>query len=297
MARSEKSNLVNWLAATRPKTLVAAVVPIVVGAAEAHRVGFFDWYPVVICLSFALLVQIATNMANDYFDFIKGADTEDRLGPDRMVAKGNISPRAMIVVAVSLFALAFFIGLGLIQYRGWELLVVGIVSILFGYCYTGGPYPLAYNGLGDVFVIFFFGVVATAGTYYVIVGQLSIHVFLLGGSLGLLANNILVANNCRDRETDAKADKRTLIVVCGRQFGTYQFGAQLLGAIGFIVIYAVMSQNAWAFLPFASGILGWKSYRFIAANDGSSLNQLLEMAAKTLVLFGLLAAIGIALGS
>ncbi len=157
--------LTNWIAASRPKTLPAAIAPVLVGAAEASLRQDIEAWPVFICLAFALLVQIATNLANDYFDYIRGADTAERIGPERLVSSGKISPVAMRSAAIGLFALAFAIGLTMVSYRGSEMLVIGILAIVFGYAYTGGPYPLAYHGLGDAFVVFFFGIIATAGTY------------------------------------------------------------------------------------------------------------------------------------
>lgn len=285
--------LKSWIEATRPKTLAAAVVPIMVGAAEAYRQGSFAWFPVLICLAFALLVQIGTNMANDYFDHAKGADTEERVGPERMVSSGRIQPKTMLVATLAVFLLAFLIGLSLVSYRGWELLIVGIVSILFGYAYTGGPYPLAYHGLGDIFVIVFFGLVATGGTYYVVVGNLTPNVLLLGGSLGLLANNILVVNNYRDLVTDEKANKRTLVVRYGRSFALLQYVAQLMGANALLCVYAVKSGAYFALTSIVLLPLGILSWQRLPALRGRELNPLLGQTARLLLLFGILVSLGI----
>ena len=285
-----------WIAASRPKTLPAAVSPIMVGTVEAIGQGRIDWFPVFICLGFALLIQIGTNMANDYFDFIKGADTETRLGPERQVAAGKIAPKTMLIVAVSIFALAFLLGLNLVAYRGWELLVVGVLSILFGYAYTGGPYPLAYHGLGDIFVVFFFGLVATSGTFYVLTGDLTTEVFLLGLALGCLANNILVVNNYRDLETDAQAGKRTLVVRRGRGFAILQYRIQFLVAYAVIVIYFLLAKNGWALLPFLSVPLAWNLSFSLSRTKGAALNALLAKSARLLLLFSILTTVGVALG-
>ncbi|MDQ8182047.1 1,4-dihydroxy-2-naphthoate polyprenyltransferase [Pelagicoccus sp. SDUM812005] len=280
----------DWIEAARPKTLPAAVVPILVGTAEAKRLGFFDWWPVSICLAFALLVQIATNMANDYYDHVRGADTPERVGPERLVASGRIPPRQMLWASLGIFLVAFLIGLNLVAYRDWSLLVVGVVSIVFGYGYTGGPFPLAYRGLGDVFVVFFFGLVATMGTVYVIVGELTYESALLGLMLGLLANNILVVNNYRDRETDLKAKKMTLIARWGRNFGLAQYRLQLVAAFLSLGLYVSATGRAVHAIPFLAFPLGLKLASGLERTVGAALNGVLAKTAAFLLLVGVLLA-------
>lgn len=149
------NSLSSWFLAIRPKTLPAAVCPVLVGSALAAQADSFRTIPALLCLVFALLIQIGTNFANDYYDFLKGADTEERQGPKRMTASGRISPKSMQRMTAAIFVLAFFVGLGLVPYAGWWLLGVGILSILLGYGYTAGPFPLAYLGLGEIFVMIF----------------------------------------------------------------------------------------------------------------------------------------------
>ena len=259
--------------------------------------GYFDWWPVLVCLAFSLLVQIATNMANDYYDHIRGADTEDRIGPERLVASGKISPRAMLVASLAVFGVAFIIGLNLVGYRGWELLLVGVVSIIFGYGYTGGPFPLAYRGLGDVFVILFFGLVATMGTVYVVSGQLTAPSALLGLSLGLLANNILVVNNYRDRETDRAAGKMTLIARFGIHFGQAQYRVQLVGAFLSMAFYAAGTGELWHAFPILSLPFGLTLASALEKSEGRALNGVLAKTAGFLMLFGFLASGAIFVGS
>ena len=285
----------DWIAASRPKTLPAAVAPVMVGAAEATGQGQFDWWPMTICLAFALLVQIATNMANDYFDYIRGADTAERIGPERLVASGRISPTAMRRVAIGLFLTAFLIGLSMVAYRGSEMLVVGVAAIVFGYSYTGGPYPLAYHGLGDVFVIVFFGLVATMGTFYVITGQLSLAVLLLGLPLGLLANNILVVNNYRDKETDEAAGKRTLVVRLGRSFARQQYGWQLAMAYLCVSAYVGINRSFWPLLSLLTIPMGARLIVELRSKEGSALNEHLAKSAQLLLVFSALLALGIVL--
>jgi 1,4-dihydroxy-2-naphthoate octaprenyltransferase len=229
-----------WVEATRPRTLPAAVAPVVVGTALAVRAEAVQWGAAAACLGFALLIQIGTNFANDYYDFVKGADTAERVGPRRAVASGLIAPGTMRAAMAAVFAAAFALGLTLLAYGGWPLLIIGVASIVCGVAYTGGPYPLAYHGLGDVFVFIFFGLVAVGATAYVQTGELGAAVWVAGASVGALAANILVANNYRDVETDAKAGKRTLLVRWGRGYGRAQFGFSHAAAVAAPLVLATL---------------------------------------------------------
>lgn len=217
-----------WLEATRPKTLSAAVCPVLVGTALAARAGLFDWLPALICLLFALLVQVGTNFANDYLDGIRGSDTLDRIGPQRAVASGLIDASSMKRAALAVLAVAFCLGLMLIPFGGWWLLAVGLASVLCAWLYTGGPYPLAYNGLGDVFVVVFFGFIAVGCTYFVQAGSVNSAVLWSGFACGLLINNILVVNNYRDAGEDGLSGKKTLAVRFGRNFAKWQYRLTVL---------------------------------------------------------------------
>jgi 1,4-dihydroxy-2-naphthoate octaprenyltransferase len=215
--------------AARPKTLPAAAVPVVLGGTLAQSEGAFSIVPWILCLLFALLIQVGTNYANDYYDFVKGSDDERRIGPSRATASGWVRPSAMRRAMILTFAAAFLIGCGLIPFGGWWLLAVGLVAILCGIAYTGGPYPLGYNGWGDLFVFIFFGWVATALTYYVQAGtfrygEVCGYWLLLAGALpGVLSTNLLVVNNLRDRPLDAESGKRTLAVRFGRRFALAEY--------------------------------------------------------------------------
>ncbi|HET7537620.1 MAG TPA: 1,4-dihydroxy-2-naphthoate polyprenyltransferase, partial [Candidatus Didemnitutus sp.] len=212
-----------WVEASRPKTLPAAIIPVMVGTALAAAHGRANYDKAAVCLLFALLVQIGTNFANDYFDFVKGADTKERVGPRRAVAAGLITPDQMKSAMWLVLGLAFFIGLLLVKEGGWGLLPVGIISIVCAIGYTGGPYPLGYNGLGDLFVFIFFGLVAVCATFYVQAHFVAPDAVSCAAAVGLLAANILVANNYRDVETDARAGKKTLVVRFGRKFAIWQY--------------------------------------------------------------------------
>ena len=248
-----------WAAAARPRTLPAAVAPVLVGSGLAWRDGHFDGRAAGLCLGFGLLVQIGTNFANDYYDFIKGADTAARVGPRRAVAAGLISPATMRAAMWGTFVAAFLCGLGLIAWGGPWLIAVGVVSILCGVAYTGGPWPLGYHGLGDVFVFIFFGLVAVCTTYFVQAGRVSLDAILVAVPMGLLTANILVVNNYRDMETDAVAGKRTTVVRFGRGFARVQFIGSLLIAL-FVVpaILALRDHNAWRLLPLGMLPMAWR---------------------------------------
>lgn len=283
-----------WLEATRPKTLPAAVAPVLVGSALAWRAGAFKPGAAAACLGFALLVQIGTNFANDYYDARKGADTAERVGPRRAVASGLVKPETMLVAMWAVFAAAFCVGLTLLAYGGWPLLVVGVASILCGVAYTGGPYPLAYHGLGDVFVFFFFGLVAVGATEFVQSGALSAAALVGGAGVGALATNILVANNYRDVETDAKANKRTLLVRWGRGYGRWQFGLGHALAVSAPLVLAVLgAADFWpalAVAAVAAFVMGEQMRRLRAVRGATECVALLGMTGRWLAVYGVLLA-------
>jgi 1,4-dihydroxy-2-naphthoate octaprenyltransferase len=289
-----------WISATRPRTLPAAIAPVLVGSALAWREGRFNEPAALACLGFALLVQIGANFANDYYDFIKGADTAERVGPRRAVASGLVAPAVMRVAMWLVFALAFAVGLTLLRYGGWPLLVVGVVSIASGLAYTGGPFPLGYHGLGDVFVFIFFGLVAVGVTFFVQAGRMSAEALLAGAAVGVLAANILLVNNYRDAETDAKAGKRTLVVRFGKSFARAQF------AVAHGVALAVMLElvERLAFRPIlavpagllAAALAAWQMRRLSRAQTPAELIALLGVAGRYVALYALLLAACLVLG-
>jgi 1,4-dihydroxy-2-naphthoate octaprenyltransferase len=290
------SALATWVSAARPRTLPAAVAPVLVGSALAARHHAFQPMAAGLCLAFALLVQVGTNFANDYYDFLKGADTPERVGPRRAVAAGLVPPGTMKAAMIGVFAAAFAVGLGLLPYGGPGILAVGLASIACGYAYTGGPWPLAYLGLGDLFVFLFFGLVAVAGTDYVQAGRLSREAILAGTGVGLLAANILVVNNYRDVETDAKAGKRTLVVQFGRGFARLQFGISLAGAFLVPVVFALLGRGAACLLPLVLLPLAWIQFRRLACASGpAELVSLLGAAGRLAALYAALFASGLLL--
>ena len=283
-----------WLLASRPKTLPAALVPVLVGSAFAARAGAIHWGAAALCLGFALLVQIGTNFANDYFDYVQGADTAQRVGPARAVASGWVTPATMRSAMIAVFALALVVGLGLIPFGGWGLLPVGVLSIVCGIAYTGGPYPLGYHGLGDVFVFLFFGLVAVGATFFVQTRTLTVEVMLAAAAVGALAANILVANNYRDRATDAVAGKRTLVVRFGERAGRWQYGLSVLLSGAVPVVLWVRGYGVWSLLALGAlppGLRCWFQLR--PTTPAPELIRLLAQTAAHLALFGLLLAVGL----
>jgi 1,4-dihydroxy-2-naphthoate polyprenyltransferase len=285
-----------WLEATRPKTLPAAVAPVLLGSAAAHASGDFHALAAGVCLAFALLIQIGTNFANDYLDGIKGTDTEARIGPTRAVASGLIAPATMKWATIFVLALGFCVGLALIPFGGWWLLVVGVASVACAWLYTGGPYPLAYNGLGDVFVVLFFGFVAVGCSFYVQAGTLTLDVVLLGLACGLLVNNIMVVNNYRDIEEDTAAGKRTLVVLFGRPWALRQYVLSLLVAGG--VVLWLWQQGYGNFVPLGllPIIFGCSLVRGLKVAEGySGFLRALKGSALVVASFGLLFGLGLIL--
>ena len=226
-----------WIAAARPKTLPATLAPIVLGFALAMTDGVSQWWVALLAALSAGLIQIGTNFANDYFDFVKGADTAERVGQPRATQQGWITPKTMAQATFGTFLAAFISGLTLVWVGGWPILLLGIVSIACGVWYTGGRYALAYIGLGDLFVFIFFGPVAVCATYYLQSGGVAWPIFWLSVPVGLLTTAIIVVNNHRDRPQDAEVGKRTLAVRFGDRFSVWEYGLPVFGA--YVVVGAL----------------------------------------------------------
>jgi len=285
-----------WLLAARPKTLPAAVVPVAVGTSCAYTLESHEWGAALAALLGALLIQVGTNFANDVFDHEKGADTQDRLGPTRAVQAGLLTPRqARIGMAVTFLA-ATLAGLYLWSVAGWPIFAVGVVSILAGIGYTGGPFPLAYNGLGDVFVMVFFGFVAVCGTAYVQMDAVPLLSVVAAVPVGSLATAMLVVNNLRDIDTDRLAGKRTLVVRFGRRQALFQYPLMLLLAYGSTVALALLPQGGpGALFPLLTLPMAWRLAAQVRSRRGSPLNDTLAGTAKLLLLFGFLLVVGLVL--
>jgi 1,4-dihydroxy-2-naphthoate octaprenyltransferase len=287
-----------WLMAARPRTLPAAVAPVLVGTSLAIRYGPFHPLAFVAALLGAMLIQIGTNLSNDYSDARRGADTDDRIGPVRVTAGGLLPPRRVLVATYLTFGAAVLCGIYLIAVAGWLLLAVGAASILAGVLYTGGPRPYGYEGLGEVFVFLFFGIVAVTGSYFVQRRGLPWQAFALSVPVGLLIAAILVVNNIRDIDTDRRAGKRTLAVRLGRERTRVLFAAMVAAAfVTSWLPWVAGSLSPWLFVTAASAPLAVGVVRVVRTHsDGPSLNRALAETARLALVFCVLLCAGVLAG-
>ena len=286
-----------WLLATRPATLPAAVVPVLVGTAAGAAEGAFRAGPFVAALLAALLIQVATNFANDYSDFHRGADTAERLGPTRVTQSGLLSPRQVRRGIIIAFGLAVLLGLYLVWVGGWPILVIGVLSIVAGLAYTGGPWPFGYHGLGDLFVFVFFGLVAVTGSAYLQTGRWTALALAAAVPVGLLVTNILVVNNLRDLPTDRVAGKGTLAVRLGARATRLQY-AVLAAAAYLVPLGLALAERAprwvlltWLTLPLAAALVR----QVLGGLAGRELNAVLKRTGQLEMAFGVLLAAGLLL--
>jgi 1,4-dihydroxy-2-naphthoate octaprenyltransferase len=282
-----------WVMAARLRTLPAAIAPVLVGTSLARTEGTFRAGAFIAALLGAIFIQVGTNLSNDYSDARRGADTEDRLGPVRVTAGGLVPPRQVLIATYVTFGLAVVCGAYLVYVAGPALLAIGAASILAGILYTGGPRPYGYEGLGEVFVFLFFGIVAVTGSYFVQVEKLEWEAFALAVPVGLLAAAILVVNNVRDIDTDRRAGKRTLAVRLGRP------GARTLYSLMLLVAYVtlipvVFPLSAWVLLPVVTLPLAARLARTVRAHvDGPTLNAALAQTGMLQLGFCVLLSVGI----
>ncbi|KAA3619265.1 MAG: 1,4-dihydroxy-2-naphthoate polyprenyltransferase [Calditrichaeota bacterium] len=279
-----------WLDASRPKTLWAAIAPVILGSALAAADNSFYWPAAFIALIGAVLIQIGTNFANDYFDFLKGADAGPRLGPTRATQAKQVTPAQMRLAFILVFALAILIGIYLVWRGGWPVVVIGLASIFFGILYTATPYALAYLGIADLFVLIFFGPIAVGGTYYVQTLTITLQVLIAGLAPGFISMAILVVNNLRDIENDRKAGKMTLAVRLGKRFTQIEYIFCLLLAClipaGLIIFYEAPLAILAVFLILPAG---FNSIKIVfQPGEGKILNNVLAGTGKLLLFYCLL---------
>jgi len=289
-----KEKIQVWILAVRPKTLPAAAAPVIVGAALAASAGYWQGLPALAALCAALLLQIGSNLANDVFDYEKGADSGERLGPLRVTQAGLLTPaevkRGMWVV----FGLAALTGVYLIAHAGWVVLVIGLAAIISAIAYTGGPFPLGYHGLGDLFVFIFFGLVATVGTYYIQTSTTTSTVWWMGTAIGLLILNVLVVNNLRDLDSDRLTGKLTLAVRFGKKGARLEYWLGLGGAYMipmFLWYQGDLSIGSLSVL--LSTPLAWRLARSIYQDSGIKLNKTLAETGQLGLIYALLFAVGV----
>jgi 1,4-dihydroxy-2-naphthoate octaprenyltransferase len=285
-----------WVLAIRPRTLPAAAAGVIMGSALAWRDGHFRFDAFLVCLLVALLLQIGSNLANDVFDYERGTDTAERLGPTRVTQAGLLTPSQVKYGMAVVFGMAALLGLYLAWLGGWIIIIMGIAAILSAIAYTGGPFPLGYYGLGDLFVFLFFGIAAVAGTYYIHAGFVSPAAWWMTVPPGLIVTAILVVNNLRDLENDRKAGKHTLAVKFGEQGTKLQYTMCIVVAYLILIptillgIAPPLSLLAWASLPLAI-----RATKVVLAQKGRPLNAALAGTGQTALLFSVLFWIGLIL--
>ncbi|RME15520.1 MAG: 1,4-dihydroxy-2-naphthoate polyprenyltransferase [Bdellovibrio sp.] len=277
-----------WIWALRPKTLTASLVPVLVGSALPLVEGYeVNWRISFYALASALWIQIGTNLFNDVLDFKKGADNEERLGPVRVTQSGLLSPRQVMLGGILSFGFAIFFAIPLVLMAGQVILVIGVLSLLFGYLYTGGPFPLAYKGLGDLFVILFFGLVAVGGVYFLQTGTFHEDALIAGFQTGFLCTVLIAINNLRDIEQDRKVGKKTLAVRFGERFTKREI--LFLYVFSFILLPYWWQRGVWAaaLFPLASLPLVFSLLKSLwATPPGVVYNQFLAKASLIYLLFG-----------
>ncbi|NWJ48090.1 MAG: 1,4-dihydroxy-2-naphthoate polyprenyltransferase [Chloroflexi bacterium] len=283
-----------WLMASRPKTLPAATAPVLVGTAAAFYDKGFSLFPALAALAGALLIQIATNFANDVFDYKKGADTAERLGPVRVTSAGLLTPKEVFTGMWVVFGLATLVGVYLVAVGGLPIVIIGLLSIASGIAYTGGPFPLGYNGLGDIFVFIFFGLVAVCGTYYVQAGTVGALAWWCAIPIGLLATAIIVVNNLRDVKTDRVVGKKTMAVRIGENGAKAEY--VLLAAVSYLVAPAMCVAGVapwWTMLAWLSLPLAYQQIKLVFTVTGRALNKALGGTGRLELVYGLCLAVGL----
>ena len=295
MEKIKTNSLKAWILASRPKTLAAAISPVLTGCALAAYYHSFKIIVAIICLLFAILMQIAANLINDLIDYQKGSDGKERLGPERATSQGWITPNAMKKGIFIVVLCACFIGLGILYFTTWKIIFVGITCIIFAYLYTSGPFPLSYNGLGDITVIFFFGLIPVGFTCYAQCEIWTVTVTFFAISVGMAINSLLIVNNYRDRDTDKKSGKRTIIVILGEKFGRYFYLINGFSALSICLILFFYNEKYLSMcLMLIYGIRHWKTWKKLCQiREGKQLNSLIGDTSLNMILFSVLITVGL----
>ena len=282
-----------WMLAARPKTLTGAAIPVMTGCSLAAMYGHFKIVPAVLCFLFAFLMQIDANFVNDLYDFLKGSDREDRLGPERACSQGWISQKNMMYGIIITTILAGISGLSLLFFCGWGIIPVGIACIVFAFLYTAGPYPLAYHGFGDILVLLFFGFIPVGCTYYIMAHDWNLSVIMASLACGLVIDTLLMINNFRDREQDALSGKKTIVVRLGSRAGLMLYF--LLGMAACWCCFYIGQGKLW------SGVLPQiylfphilTTIKMARIHKGRELNIILGETSRNMLLFGVLLCAGL----
>lgn len=289
------TNLKSWILAARPKTLTAAIAPIVLASCLSQvETGALDPWVILLTLLASLFIQIGTNLVNDAVDFKKGADTDKRIGPQRVTQAGIFEARQVLWMGTAFFALAVLCGIPLVLKGGAPIVLIGLVSVLMGYAYTAGPFPLAYRGLGDLFVILFFGLIAVGGVYYLHAGQLSDSALWAGLQVGFHCTVLIAINNLRDMDGDRLVQKRTLPVRFGKRFARIEIAVLTLAPFLFGLFWGVRGHWPAFWIPLLSLPLAIKIVKLVFETEpGPAYNKFLGMAAGLHLLFALLLSVGL----
>lgn len=279
--------------AIRPKTLPASTAPVIAGSALAFANNSFSFPIAIACLVSALLLQIGSNLANDVYDFEKGADTGERLGPIRVTQAGLLRPNQVKAGMWFVFGITALLGIFLILIGGWIILVLGVAAIISAIAYTGGPYPLGYHGLGDLFVFIFFGLGATVGTFYLQTGMVVPNIWWVAAAMGCLTVSILIVNNLRDMENDRNVGKKTLVVRLGKRWAFIEYILMLSIAYGVPLVTWIMGLSTpWVMVTWLSIPLAVRWTMFINNNSGKDLNKALAGTGQNELIYSILFAIG-----
>lgn len=270
----------NWISAARPRTLPTSIAPVILATTYSWQDGKADWKVFTICMLFALAAQIASNFANDYFDYKHGSDKPNRVGPRRAVASGDIKPKTMLRATIITLAIAAVLGCMLIPVGGWQLVLLGAIIILFALAYSAGPYPLSYHGLGEVTVFVFFGLVPVTATYWLQTQSITSEVLIGAAAMGLLSSNILLVNNYRDYLTDQEDGKRTSVVILGRKFAIVTYLVNGILATAMLCTSFVGAAFALLFM-----MLHLKTWRGLKTTEGTALNAYIGLTARNQLLF------------
>ena len=289
-----QNNFSAWILASRPKTLPAAISPVLMGTTMAFADGGVHWLSAFLALFGALMIQIGTNLANDYFDHKHGKDTHERLGPMRVTQAGLVSDHAMKLAISIVFTAAFVAGIYLVYRAGWPIVIIGLLSLLFGMIYTAGPFPLAYLGIADLFAFLFFGPIALAGTYYAQTLDMNWVVLVAGIAPGCFSIALLTVNNLRDVDEDRGTNKKTLIVRLGKSYGRSQYlVSMILAALIPIVLWQMTSSHSGVLITLLALIFSIPAIRgMFGGAQGRGLNQTLAQTGKTQLIYTLLFIIG-----
>lgn len=282
-------NIKKWFDAIRPKTLLVSMASVLMATSIAFKNHDNQWLPAILCLLFAILAQITSNLANDYADFKTGSDNKDSLGPDRKLVSGEITPKSMLTAIIISVSICFIVGITLIYWGGWILLPFGLLIIAVAFCYSMGPFPLSYNGLGDVAVILFYGLIPVTFTYFILTKEINWEIIAAGFAMGLVVDELLIVNNIRDEEEDILHNKKTTVGIFGKKFMemVFLFNPLIACALGFYFLKDICDYKIWsiAIIPLIAYSLNL--YRKLVSYKGKQLNKLLIMASLEAIIFAI----------